>query len=154
MGEHVILHPIQNMKSIFRIAVLCSLSLFAITSCAPDDDEELQEVQIDKSLIVGHWKDNVHSTEHWKYESMNSSGTGTGVFWDTSEMDYETASKGPGLFQYYFNSTGLMRIYWMEMNNSYSNPDTDAPYVIDILNSSTMKYHSSSTSEYHTFTRQ
>lgn len=142
------------MKNIFRIAIVTCLALASFSSCVSDDDEELQEVQIDKSLIVGHWIDNANKNEHWKYESMKADGTGTGVFWDTSEMDYDEAAKGPGLFQYYFNSTGLMRIYWMEMNNSYSNPDTDAPYIIDVLNATTMKYHSSGSSVSNTFTRQ
>lgn len=132
----------------FLVAVPC------LFSCAPSDEEELQEVQIDKNLIVGHWVNKSNSAEHWRYESMNSQGTGTGVYWDTSEMSYEDAAKGPGLFQYHFNSTGLMRIYWMETTQSFSNPDTEAPFIIDVLNSSTMTYHPSGSSRSYSFSRK
>lgn len=140
-------------KTLFFVSLLfCAVPMFS--SCLPSDEEELQEVEIDKKLIVGKWVNNQDKNEHWQYDAMNSSGTGTGVYWDSSEMSYDEAAKGPGLFQYHFNQTGLMRIYWMETTNSYSNPDTNAPFIIDVLNSSTMTYHSSGSSRSYTFTRQ
>lgn len=126
----------------------------SFTSCMPSDEEELQEVEIDKSLIVGHWVNSSDSNEHWRYERMDGSGRGKGVYWDASEMSYEDAAEGPGLFEYYFNQTGLMRIYWMETTNSFSNPDTDAPFIIDQLDGSTLKYHPSGTSRSYIFKRQ
>lgn len=145
----------KQYKYIPLALCLSALSANIFSSCI-SDDEELQEVQIDTKMIVGSWVDALHPSEHWRYEPMNSNGTGTGVFWDTADdMTYDDAAKGPGLFQYHFNETGLMRIFWMEMNNSYSSPDTDAPYIIDVLNATTMTYHSQGNSRNsHTFNRQ
>ena len=128
-------------KAYFIIALFCAFPL--LCSCMAKDEEELQEVEIDTKLIVGQWVNKSDANEHWKYESMNSAGTGTGVYWDSSEMTYSQAAAGPGLFQYYFDKTGLMRIFWMETTESFSNPDTDAPYIIDVLNSTTLTYHNS-----------
>lgn len=141
-------------KQTFWILLFCMLiATPIITSCAPIDEEELQENEIDTSLIVGKWVDSSNSNEHYEYKAM--SGTkGEGVYWDTSEMTYEDAAAGPGRFQYYFNSTGLMRIFWMETTSSFSNPDTEAPFVIDELTSSKMVYHSSGATRKYTFTRQ
>lgn len=144
----------MNKNLWIGIVLAWTLSMPAFFSCAPNDEEELQEVEIDRKLIVGKWVNKADSHEHWQYDAMNSAGTGTGVYWDSSEMTYEEAKKGPGLFQYYFTSTGLMRLYWMEMTNDFSNPDTDAPFIIDVLNSTTMTYHSSGSSRSYSFSRQ
>lgn len=146
------------MKTKSRLSLLYALILFccipSFSSCILSDLEELQTEDVNKSMIVGTWVNRDKPSEHWKYEPMDFSGKGTGVYWITSEMSYEEAAKGPGLFQYYFNETGLMRINWMESLGSYSNPDTGAPYIIDVLNSTTMSYHSSGFSRTYTFTRQ
>lgn len=145
------------MKNVLSLAIVSLLGLAmapAFVSCVPDDDEELQEVVIDQKLIVGHWVNKKNSDEHWRYEAMNSAGRGQGVYWDTSEMTYEDAKEGPGLFEYYFNNTGLMRIYWMETTGTFSNPDTDSPLIIDVLDSSTMTYHPSGMSTSYSFYRK
>lgn len=141
-------------KQSFWILILCLLFTVPMyTSCQPADDEELQTTEIDKSLIVGKWVNSSDSHEHWEYKAM-SGGKGKGVYWDSSEMSYEDAAAGPGLFEYYFNQTGMMRVFWMETTGSYSNPDTEAPFVIDELTSSKMVYHSSGATRKYTFTRQ
>lgn len=122
-------------------------------SCTPDE-EELQEPVINKSLIVGKWVNNKDKNEHWEYQSMGTDGKGHGVYWDSSEMTYDDAAKGPGLFEYYFNSTGLMRVFWMQTTSSYSNPDAEAPFIIDELTSSSMTYHPSGTTRSYSFSRQ
>lgn len=111
------------MKKQSFLILIVSL-LFAVpmfTSCQPADEEELQKTEIDKSLIVGKWVNSADSHEHWEYKAM-SGGKGKGVYWDTSEMTYEDAAAGPGKFEYYFNETGLMRVFWQEMTKSLGCP--------------------------------
>jgi len=143
----------MNKQSLWILLLSMLFVMPMFTSCQPVDEEELQTTEIDKSLIVGKWVNSSDSNEHWEYKAM-SGEKGKGVYWDSSEMTYEDAAQGPGLFEYYFNSTGLMRVFWMETTNSFSNPDTEAPFVIDELSSSKMIYHSSGATRKYTFTRQ
>lgn len=143
----------MKLFNTFALAAIMACSAISFASCS-SDDEELQTVEIDKTLIVGRWVNKSDAHDNWEYGRMGSDGKGTGVYWDSSEMTYEDAAAGPGKFQYYFNETGLMRIYWMEMNESYSNPDTEAPFIIDVLNSTTMTYHPSGTTRQYSFSRQ
>lgn len=143
----------MKLFNAFTLAAILACSVTTFASCS-SDEEELQTVEIDKTLIVGRWVNKSDAHDNWEYGRMGSDGKGTGVYWDSSEMTYEDAAAGPGKFQYYFNETGLMRIYWMEMNESYSNPDTEAPFIIDVLNSTTMTYHPSGTTRQYSFSRQ
>lgn len=137
----------------FALAALLACAVTSFSSCVADE-EELQTVDIDKTLIVGRWvnKNNIH--DNWEYGPMTSDGKGYGVRWDDSDITYEDAAAGSGKFQYYFNETGLMRIDWQTMTNSYSLPDTEAPFIIDVLNSTTMTYHPSGTTRQYSFSRQ
>lgn len=143
----------MKLFNAFALTAILACTAISLSSCS-SDEEELQTVEIDKTLIVGRWVNKSDAHDNWEYGRMGSDGKGTGVYWDSSEMTYEDAAAGPGKFQYYFNETGLMRIYWMEMNESYSNPDTEAPFIIDVLNSTTMTYHPSGTTRQYSFSRQ
>jgi len=143
----------KNISSSLLLFFCLLLASPTFCSCVADE-EEIQTETIDKKLIVGRWVNLSDSNEHWEYQSMGADGKGHGVYWDSSEMTYDDAAKGPGLFEYYFNATGLMRVYWMETTGSYSNPDTDAPLIIDKLTNSSMTYHPSGSSRTYTFSRQ
>lgn len=110
------------------------LSLF-FTSCS-SDEEELQE-EINLTYLIGCWE-NDDNGECWEYKSDQK-----GVYWDPAESTYEEASKGSGLFSWYVDETGLMHIFYMETTSDFSDPDPDAPYIIEELTTSHMTYKTS-----------
>lgn len=127
------------MKRYFSFLMLaclfCGMTCLT-TSCTSDEEEILQdETVFSETDLIGLWKNNSNE-EYWRYKDDH-----TGVYWDAADgMNEELAATGSGLFQWYIDDTGLMHLFYMETTGGYSDPDPDAPYIIETLNATTLRY--------------
>lgn len=128
----------------FLLTMFCLLIGVGFTSCSSDDDDYDGSL-IDITKIYGYWKDRSND-DHWLFNADQ-----TGLYWDASESNEEEAATGSGKFRWEFNqATGLMRYYWLEMNQDYGDPEPDDPSQIKTLTDKVLEYKTA-TGDYHAF---
>lgn len=131
------------MKKItnYLLVLLTVLFMGTFASCSEKEDDvtELTSEQISQYTqdIVGKWKVN-GTQEYWRFDSQGGGSVGYGENWD--EKETEEGDEGTYKFQWYFKPSGLYII--IKLQGEYGNPDTDCPYTILSLTSTTLTWKS------------
>lgn len=127
------------MKKItnYLLVLLTVLFMGTFASCSEKEDDvtELTSEQISQYThdIVGKWKVN-GAQEFWRFDSSSY-----GENWDEGDGIYE-GEDGTYKFKWYFKPSGLYII--IRIQGEYGNPDTDCPYTILSLTSTTLSWKS------------
>ena len=127
------------MKKItnYLLVLLTVLFMGTFASCTETEDDVTgltsEQIAQYSNDIVGKWKVN-GTQEYWRFES-----SGYGENWDQGDGIYE-GEDGTYKFKWYIKPSGLYII--IKIQGEYGNPDTDCPYTILSLTSTTLSWKS------------
>ncbi|MBQ0057709.1 MAG: hypothetical protein KBT20_08640 [Bacteroidales bacterium] len=131
------------MKKLLRMmaCLIMATTMFSLTSCAGDDEEIMQEddIKVAAEQIVGTWQLN-GTREFWRFDADGKGSKVSpshGENWDKDE----DINEGEGnRFEWYLQSNGLMVTYFMESTGAYSDPEPDAPFIINSITDKAMTW--------------